>query len=244
MRFPNVNLTTKIRHFCLEIRGASAVEFGLVAIPFLALLLSIFETGFVYWTSAGLQVAVQDASRNLLTGVAQGASVSTADQFRTTYLCPTTGTRVLPSFIDCSKLIIDVRSYSTGSYTTFSTLDIADDFYASGTPRLFCPGRAGAITVVRVAYPMPVFLPTIVGGDQRDDQDAHGRALSGRAGHDGLHASAARHRGVPDGAVERRQLYGTERMLKIKPSPPALAALARRVARDLTCAASRRSSSR
>ena len=164
MTLPNVNPAALLRRFCLEARGASAVEFGLVVVPFLALLLSIFETGFVYWTTAGLQVAVQDASRKLLTGTAQGASVATADQFRTTYLCPATGTRVLPSFIDCTKLIIDVRSYPrTTSYSAFATLDVANDFYASTATRLFCPGRSGAITIVRVAYPMPVYLPTIVG---------------------------------------------------------------------------------
>lgn len=162
MCFPNVNLHPVLRRFCTEARGASAVEFGLIVVPFLALLLSIFDTGFMYWSNAGLQVAVQDASRNLLTGTAQGASIATADQFRTTYLCPASGTRVLPSFIDCSKLIIDVRSYAH-SYGTFTTLDTANDFYASSATRLFCPGHAGAITVVRVAYPMPVFFPTIVG---------------------------------------------------------------------------------
>lgn len=162
MNLPYVTLSVKMRRLCLETGGASAVEFGLIVVPFLALLLSIFDTGFMYWSSEGLQVAVQDASRNLLTGTAQGASIATADQFRTTYLCPSTGTRLLPSFIDCSKLIIDVRSYAR-SYSTFSTLDTANDFYASGATRQFCPGHAGAITVVRVAYPMPVFLPTIVG---------------------------------------------------------------------------------
>ena len=164
MSFRNGTPATMLRCFVLEARGASAVEFGLVVIPFLALLLSIFETGFMYWESAGLQVAVQDASRKLLTGIAQGAGVASADQFRTSYLCPTTGTRVLPSFIDCTKLIIDVRSYpKTISYSAFSTLDTANDFYAAGATRLFCPGRSGSITIVRVAYPMPVYLPTIVG---------------------------------------------------------------------------------
>ena len=153
------------RRFAAETRAASAVEFGLVAVPFLGLLLSIFETGFVVWTSEGLQTAVQDASRNLLTGTAQTQAITTADQFRTTYICPATGVRILPSFIDCSKLIIDVRSFPVpAAYSVLATLDVANDFYAGNATRLFCPGNAGAITVVRVAYPMPVFLPTIVAG--------------------------------------------------------------------------------
>ena len=163
-RLRNVKQFNLARRFATETRAASAVEFGLVAVPFLALLLTIFETGFVVWTSEGLQTAVQDAARNLMTGTAQTQAITTADQFRTTYICPSSGARVLPSFIDCSKLIIDVRSYPVpASYSVFATLDLANDFYAGNAQRLFCPGNSGAITVVRVAYPMPVFLPTIVG---------------------------------------------------------------------------------
>ncbi len=160
----NVKHSGVVRRFVRETRGASAVEFGLVIVPFLGLLLTIIETGFVIWTSEGLQTAVSDAARNLLTGTAQAQAIATADQFRTTYICPATGARVLPSFIDCSKLIIDVRSFPVpATYSVFATLDVANDFYAANAPRQFCPGNAGAITVVRVAYPMPLFLPSIVG---------------------------------------------------------------------------------
>ena len=163
-RLRNVKQIGVVRRFARETRAASAVEFGLVVVPFLGLLLTIIETGFVVWTSEGLQTAVSDAARNLLTGAVQTQAIATADQFRTTYICPATGPRILPSFIDCSKLIIDVRSFPVpAAYSVFATLDVANDFYASTATRLFCPGNAGAITVVRVAYPMPVFLPTIVG---------------------------------------------------------------------------------
>ena len=163
-RLRNVKQTSVVRRFAKETRAATAVEFGLVIVPFLGLLLSIFETGFVVWTSEGLQTAVSDAARNLLTGTAQTQAITSADQFRTTYICPATGTRILPSFIDCSKLIIDVRSFPVpAAYSVFTTLDVANDFYTASATRLFCPGNAGAITVVRVAYPMPVYLPTIVG---------------------------------------------------------------------------------
>ena len=163
-RLRNVKQIGVIRCFARETRAATAVEFALIAVPFLGLLLTIIETGFVVWTSEGLQTAVTDAARNLMTGTLQAQGLTTAAQFRTTYICPATGPNLLPSFIDCTKLIIDVRSYPVpASYSVFATLDTANDFYGATATRQFCPGNAGAITVVRVAYPMPLFLPTIVG---------------------------------------------------------------------------------
>ena len=134
-------------------RGVSAVEFGLVAVPFLGLMFGIFEVGFVFFNTTGLQSAVQTGARNLLTGNAQAASatVTTASQFNTTYICP-----ALPSFIPCSSLVTDVRTA-----TSFSSVDATSDFYNGTT--LFCPGAPGQITIVRVAYPMPVFFPILVG---------------------------------------------------------------------------------
>lgn len=162
-RLRNVKQIALPRRFAQDKRGATTVEFALVSVPFFGLLLAILETGFVAWANEGLQTAVADAGRNLMTGVAQTSSITTADQFRTTYICPANGPRILPSFIDCSKLIIDVRSYPVpASYSVFATLDTANDFYATNATRLFCPGNAGAITIVRVAYPMPVYLPILI----------------------------------------------------------------------------------
>lgn len=147
-----------VTRFRRDRKGTTAVEFGLVVVPFLGILLAIFETAFMFWNSEGLEAAVQDAARNILTGTAQAANISTADQFRTTYLCPATGRRILPSFIDCSQLIIDVRTA-----TAFASADTSNDFYLNPASTQFCPGAPGTIVIVRVAYPMPVFLPIIAG---------------------------------------------------------------------------------
>jgi Flp pilus assembly protein TadG len=146
------------RRFKSDRRGASAVEFGLIAIPFLGLLLAIFETGLMFLNSEGLEAAVQDAARNIMTGQAQAANVSTASQFVSTYMCPSTGQRILPSFIDCTKLIVDVRTASN-----FSSADVTKSFYQTPSSQQFCPGGPGVVTIVRVLYPMPVFLPLLGG---------------------------------------------------------------------------------
>jgi Flp pilus assembly protein TadG len=146
-----------INRFRRDIRGVTAVEFGLVGLPFLALLLYIMEIAFVFLVNGNLDATVRNASRAILTGAAQAAGVASAAQFRTNYICPATGATLLGSFIDCTKLIIDVRVV-----TAFTASNLSNDFYKTASTNLFCPGPPQAITVVRVAYPMPSFLPLLV----------------------------------------------------------------------------------
>ena len=56
------------RNFAADTRGATAVEFALVAVPFLGLLMAIFQAGFAYFASENLQAATQSAARNLFIG--------------------------------------------------------------------------------------------------------------------------------------------------------------------------------
>ncbi len=43
--------------------GATAVEFALISVPFLALLVAILETALLFWTSQVLEEAVSETSR-------------------------------------------------------------------------------------------------------------------------------------------------------------------------------------
>jgi Flp pilus assembly protein TadG len=141
-------------------KGATAVEFGLVIIPFLAILLYTIEIALVFLFNSNLDAAVRNASRAIMTGAAQAAGVYTVASFQSTYLCPKTGVSIIGSFIDCTKLIVDVRVV-----TAFTAADLSNDFYKTPTTNQFCPGAPGAITVVRAAYPMPSLLPLVqIGG--------------------------------------------------------------------------------
>ena len=139
-------------------RGVTAVEFGFVAVPFLGLMMAIFQFGLFFFATEGLQAAVQDAARQLYTGRAQGAGVSTASAFLTDYVCPARGPSKLPSFIDCSKLIVDVRVASS-----FGSIDTGVDFYRATASRQFCAGGPRDIVVVRVIYPLAMLAPIVTG---------------------------------------------------------------------------------
>lgn len=140
------------RRFTADRCGATAVEFGLIALPFLAMLCATFELGFANYMDETLANSVNDAARAMLTGKLQSAGVATTKQFVSQYLCPATG-RTLPINFNCSNFIIDVRPASS-----FAAGDTTNDFYASSSNE-FCPGQAGQIMVLRVAYPLPAILP-------------------------------------------------------------------------------------
>ena len=98
--------------------GVTAIEFGIIAAPFLLLIVALLETALVHMTTLDLENAVRDASRQIRTGQAQVANL-TATQFKD-LLCDNT---VLIS--DCkttSDLVVDVRSYDD-----FDTISIDPD---------------------------------------------------------------------------------------------------------------------
>ena len=53
--------------------GAAALEFALVAAPFIALLLAGLQTALAFFAGQVLESAVADSSREILTGSAQNA---------------------------------------------------------------------------------------------------------------------------------------------------------------------------
>jgi Flp pilus assembly protein TadG len=148
------------RRFLADEHGATAVEFALVAAPFLALIVGIIQTFLVLFASQLLETVVTQSSRQILTNQAQTAGLSQS-QFAT-QVCDQV--RIL---FNCSDLMIDVETYSSFSGTntgtafpqTNSTLP-ALTFNAQGQVTntwQYSPGATGDVVVVRVMYQWPVF---------------------------------------------------------------------------------------
>jgi Flp pilus assembly protein TadG len=66
----------RLRAFRRDQNGVAAVEFGLVAVPFFAVLFAILETAVVFWTGQVLETAVADAARTVYTGAFQRTNTS------------------------------------------------------------------------------------------------------------------------------------------------------------------------
>src|ERR1700690_1807777 len=67
------------RRFVRHQDGAAAVEFALVALPFLALLFAILETALVFFAGQTLEAAAANSARLIMTGQAQSAGYAQAD---------------------------------------------------------------------------------------------------------------------------------------------------------------------
>ncbi|GAU81883.1 TadE/TadG family type IV pilus assembly protein [Bosea sp. 2KB_26] len=102
--------------FCRNQRGATAVEFGLVAFPFLLLVFTIIETGLMLWTYQVLDDAVKQASRTLLTGESVAIYSTPSNPLPHDAKTSTEAFRrevcaQAPALVDCEKLRVDVRGY-------------------------------------------------------------------------------------------------------------------------------------
>ena len=148
---PATASTNNILHrFRRNRRGTAAIEFALVAPIFFAVLFAIIELALTFFASQMLETVTQDSARLIMTGQAQGASLSQS-QFKTA-VC----SRIIALF-DCTNgIYVDVQSY-----TTFSNVTITDPIDGSRNflPAMnYSPGGSGDIVVVRVFYQWPLIV--------------------------------------------------------------------------------------
>ena len=67
-----------VRRFSTDEQGTTAVEFGLVAVPFIALMMAILETALVFFAGQALETSVSNAGRLIRTGQAQQLGLTAA----------------------------------------------------------------------------------------------------------------------------------------------------------------------
>ena len=139
--------------FARNAKGATAIEFAIVAVPFFFLIFAIMETALVFFASQILETATADAARLIRTGQAQTQNFD-ASSFKTS-LCSR-----IAALIDCSSpaFAIDVRTYqSFGSVDFSKPVDKNGNYVNTGA---FQPGAGSDIVLVRAFYQFPLWLPT------------------------------------------------------------------------------------
>lgn len=136
------------RRFIRDQDGASAVEFSLIAVPFLALLFAILETALVFFAGQTLEAAVSDASRLILTGQAQTANFTQAD-FKT-QVC----NRIVGLFDCAGGVYVDVKQYS--SFSSVNSASPVNNGTFDTTKMAYVPGGPGCIEVVTLYYQWPI----------------------------------------------------------------------------------------
>src|SRR5438876_2318556 len=143
-----------LRRFTQQEDGATAVEFGLVAAPFLALVFAIIETAVVFFAGQALETAVADSSRLIMTGQAQNGGFNQA-AFKNAVCAKIFG------LFDCQNgVYVDVKTF-----TSFQNITMPKPVDANGNFQndfSYQPGGPGDIVVVRLFYQYPVYV-TLLG---------------------------------------------------------------------------------
>jgi Flp pilus assembly protein TadG len=140
------------RKFLADQSGTSAVEFALVAVPFFALLMGMFQAFLIFFASQVLETVTMQASRQILTGQVQSAGM-TQSQFAQ-LVCSE-----VKALFTCGNLMIDVQAYSAFSSANTGTPTLTYSAQGQVTNNWsYNPGTAGQIVVVRIMYVWPLFL--------------------------------------------------------------------------------------
>lgn len=146
----------RARSFARDDRGVTAIEFGILALPFFAIIFAIFQTAIMFLTTQVLDSALEDAARRIRTGEAQSY---TLDDFRN-YMCPYTF-----NLLDCSQIQIQsavLTGFSNVVKTAPQSCDSTTCTWTTGW-QAFNSGSVGCRAVMQVSayyrYPLMVALP-------------------------------------------------------------------------------------
>ncbi|HLI65842.1 MAG TPA: TadE/TadG family type IV pilus assembly protein [Caulobacteraceae bacterium] len=144
------------RRFGLGERGAAAVEFALVSIPFLALTFGIIEIGLIYFVSTTLENATFEAAREIRTGQLQIAGGATAASFKT-LIC----NQLTWLGSNCTNnLSVSVQTFSSFQTVT-QTSPITNGQMAAQNTLPFQTGGPGDIVMVQAFYQWTVIAPAL-----------------------------------------------------------------------------------
>lgn len=138
--------------FAADSKGATAVEFALVAAPFLALVIALLQTFLVFFAQELLESVVRQSARLIMTGQVQAQQMSQA-AFKQK-VCDQ-----IVIFFNCSGIMVDVQV--ANAWTSANTSMPPLSYNAQGQVTnvwQYNPGTAGDIVVLRVTYVWPVML--------------------------------------------------------------------------------------
>lgn len=152
--------------FARSEHGATAVEFALVAVPFLTLACGCLENSVVFFEQEILQQAVSDAGRQIYTGNFQTTNSAITDSttllanFRRA-ICYTSNGVARTTIFDCSRVRINISSASSFAGATPISPTAQN---ASGVTNWnesfgsYTCARSSTIIVVQAAVDVPAYF--------------------------------------------------------------------------------------
>ena len=149
---------------CHARRGAVALEFAILAIPFFMWVLFIFELSYDLFTQEAMDAALRSAVRQIQTGNAQG--LKTGQDFINAFLCP-----AARGLLECSNMSISVTALdATELDYSFAPMPIIQlnrgvivpfNDSANGA---FCNAMPKQLVLVQALYIGPSFVAGLLPG--------------------------------------------------------------------------------
>ncbi len=132
-------------------RGSAAVEFALVAPPFILLMVGTLEISIMFFTGSVIEGATKEVARQIRTGqIQESADPLAAFQSE---VCD-----ALINVIECTDVVFNVKTFSSFSVVSMP-IEMDEDGNIINTT--FTPGGSGAVTVVRTVYRWDFVTPMI-----------------------------------------------------------------------------------
>lgn len=136
--------------------GFTAVEFAIVAMPFVLLLFGTLSVCLFYFTNFTLENAVWAASRSIRTGqfqqgVGSYSGIASTEDRKKAFkqaLCAKA-----PAYIDCNKVIVLVQSNTGGFGSITQPICAVDGTMIDKSTAQFNPGGASSVVLITACYP-------------------------------------------------------------------------------------------
>ena len=136
-------------------RGATAVEFGLIGLPFFILVFGVMEVTMVFLVTTTLESATEVAARQIRTGEFQSGGSHSKSDFKA-LVC----TKMSRLATACSTdMFVDVRTFSSFASLGANTPVPGTSFDPNNT--CFTAGEPTDIVLVRTYYRWHLFTPLL-----------------------------------------------------------------------------------
>lgn len=147
-------LRRRLQRFAGNQVGTTAVEFAIVAAPFMFMMMALFEVALLYLTQASLDFAVAEAQRLVRTGQAQTQALSQTQVY--TRICDRM--RAYMPVTCANNLFVDIDSFPDfGSVGNLNPLNAAGEIDQARIG--FAPGTANQVVLVRAYFEAEILTP-------------------------------------------------------------------------------------
>lgn len=155
-------IVSALRSFARRTEGTTAVEFAIIAIPFLSIIFFLLQMCLIFFWGQSVEHATIQSARAIRAGTVQTAGMS-AQQYKDKFLCP-----LLTAGLSCDNAIVSVNRVpktwaSNHSGGIYNFVDMSGpSLTAPATQQAsapFCPGSPGDMIFIDVVYRAPIPVP-------------------------------------------------------------------------------------